>query len=390
MGKWEIIKLNELSLRMHQGINTVADKVEYQISGIPIIQSKNITQGNLDLEDVRYVNYENYEKYRSKYNPCIGDVLVSNIGTIGKSLVISKENSFLIAWNVFLISLKKEKMFPKYFNYFMNYLYLTNYYEKLLTGGTVKFINKKKMGDIEIPLPPIDVQKKIAQILDVASELIALRKKQLAELDNLIKSTFYDMFGDPVVNEKGWEVNRLGEKCNIITGNTPPRADKDNYGTFIEWIKSDNINTNAIYLTFAEEYLSEKGFKLCRYVDEPSVLMTCIAGSIKCIGNVAIANRKVSFNQQINAIVPKKNNVYYIYTLFLLTQQYIQSTINMSLKGILSKGKLTELKFIFPPIDLQNKFAQIVTKIEEQKALVQKALDESQYLFDSLMSEYFE
>lgn len=64
--------------------------------------------------------------------------------------------------------------------------------------------------------------------------------------------------------------------------------------------------------------------------------------------------------------------------------------INMSLKGILSKGRLSELRFVFPPIELQTQFAAIVTKIEEQKSLVQQALDESQHLFDSLMSQYFE
>ncbi len=258
------------------------------------------------------------------------------------------------------------------------------------TGSTFKAINKQNLSELLLPLPPLEIQKQIAKTLDTTSELLTMRKLQLSDLDMLIKSVFYDTLGDPVQNEKGWNKKRLIDECDIITGNTPSRKDPNNYGSFIEWIKSDNINTDNIYLSEATEYLSEKGFSLCRFVEAPSVLMTCIAGSIKCIGNVGVADRKVAFNQQINAIVPKKNNVLYLYTLFLLTQSYIQSTINMSLKGILSKGRLSELEFTFPPIPMQNRFAKIIVKIEEQKALVQKAIDETQLLFDSLMSQYFE
>lgn len=118
-----------------------------------------------------------------------------------------------------------------------------------------------------------------------------------------------------------------------------------NYGNYIEWIKSDNINTTSMYLTQAREGLSEEGLSIARSVDEGNILMTCIAGSLSCIGNVAIADRKVSFNQQINAIVPKENNHLFIYHLLLLSKPYIQGKVNMSLKGILSKGKLLELEF---------------------------------------------
>lgn len=124
----------------------------------------------------------------------------------------------------------------------------------------------------------------------------------------LIKSKFIEMFGDPVTNPMGWIKCRLDEECSIITGNTPSRAETKYYGEYIEWIKSDNINTSSSYLTKAEEYLSESGLSKCRYVEKDSILMTCIAGSIGCIGNIAITNRKVSFNQQINAIVLIKTN----------------------------------------------------------------------------------
>lgn len=208
-------------------------------------------------------------------------------------------------------------------------------------------------------------------------------------LDDLIKSKFVEMFGDPVFNEKQWKKTHLGDECNIITGNTPSRNKKEYYGDFIEWIKSDNINTPSNYITQAEEYLSEEGEKVGRTINANSILMTCIAGSISCIGNVAMTDRKVAFNQQINGIETLKNNVNFMYIQFLLSKEYIQSTINMSLKGILSKGKLSELEFIFPPIELQNQFADIVKKIDKQKVEIQNELIELKKVKEYLMNKYF-
>ena len=197
------------------------------------------------------------------------------------------------------------------------------------------------------------------------------------------------MFGDPVENPFKWDVIQLYNRCDIVTGNTPVREQSEYYGNYIEWIKSDNINTDDMYLTVAEEYLSEKGLSVGRCVGAGSVLMTCIAGSIGCIGNVGVANRKVAFNQQINAIVPNKDSSIFIYWLMVLSKKYIQGTVNMSLKGILSKGKLSELYFPFPPIELQHKFEKNAIVIDKSKLAVKKSLEELEILKKSLMQKYF-
>lgn len=179
------------------------------------------------------------------------------------------------------------------------------------------------------------------------------------------------MFGDPVYNPKGLIKKKLDSECDIITGNKPSRKVAEYYGDYIEWIKSDNINTPSSVLTGATEYLSEKGLAIAKSVEKGSILMTCIAESIKCIGNVAIADRKVSFNQQINAIVPKKNNTWFMYEQFELSKLYIQSTVNMSLKGILSKGKLSEIEFIFQPTELQNKYGLFAKQVDKLKFTIE-------------------
>lgn len=256
-------------------------------------------------------------------------------------------------------------------------------------GGVIKYIKLSNLTEIKFEQIKVQEQKNLVENLDKVQEIIDIREKQIEELDELIKSQFVEMFGNPVLNEKQWGKVPLGTECNIITGNTPSRNKQEYYGSFIEWIKSDNINTPSNYITQAEEYLSKEGENVGRTINEDNILMTCIAGSISCIGNIAMTDRKVAFNQQINGIETLKNNTIFMYVQFLLSKQYIQSTINMSLKGILSKGKLSELEFIFPPIKLQEQFAQKFQQIDKQKFKLQKSLEEIQKLQESLVNKYF-
>lgn len=291
-------------------------------------------------------------------------------------------------WNVdtaFGLCPNHSKLYPKYLYYFC----INHDFERINTTVTIPSLTKANLLNVEIPLPPLDEQRRIAAVLDKVSGLIAKRRQQLEMLDELVKARFVEMFGDPVENLKGWEKIALGKRCDIITGNTPSRSVTENYGEFIEWIKSDNINTPYIYLTKAQEYLSETGFQKCRFVETDTLLMTCIAGSINCIGNVAITDRRVAFNQQINAIVPKQDDVLYLYWLMLLSKPTIHRTINMALKGILSKGQLSKMAFPFPPIELQNQFADFANQTEKTKTTISHSLEKLETLKKALMQEYF-
>ena len=218
----------------------------------------------------------------------------------------------------------------------------------------------------------------------------AKRRKSLAQLDTLLQSTFLDMFGDPVTNPMGWETRAIREVGEVITGNTPSRKRTEYYGDDIEWVKSDNINDPSFFLTEAEERLSVAGKKVARTTPAGSVLVTCIAGSPSCIGNAAMANREVAFNQQINAFVPgERINVWFAFGTFLVGKRLVQSVSTNSMKGMVSKSAFSAMSIPVPPIPFQNSFAAIFESIELQKASQRAHLDELDTLFASLQSRAF-
>ena len=272
----------------------------------------------------------------------------------------------------------------KYLFYAVEHMNLAKYF----SGATIPHIYFKDYQKEPINIPDIETQRKISQIFGKIDALITSRKEQRTKLDQIVKSRFIELFGDPVGNPKGWTMVPLGTRCEIITGNTPSRAEAKNYGEFIEWIKSDNINTPYTFLTEAQEYLSEIGFQKCRFVEAGSLLMTCIAGSVNCIGNVAVADRRVAFNQQINAIVPNEDEVLYLYWLMLLSKPAIHRAINMALKGILSKRQLSEMMFPFPPVALQKQFVTFVEQTDKSKYRQEKCIGFFRCLEKSIRQEW--
>lgn len=272
------------------------------------------------------------------------------------------------------------------------YCFLDKYVETLrqqAIGGVIKYIKLGNLTEANIPIPSLDEQFSVVANVNKVNELIALRKEQLAKLDQLVKSRFVEMFGDPKSNPFGFERLMLKDTCKVITGNTPSRAVSEYYGDFVEWIKTDNIVNGLLNPTKAAESLSEKGMEAGRTVESGSILMACIAGSIASIGRVCVTDRKVAFNQQINAVVPEMYDILFLYSLLQISKDYLVEDINMALKGILSKSKLEEKEFIVPPMELQKQFADFVKQVDKSKFDLKQSLEKLETLKKSLMQQYF-
>ena len=360
-------------------INGYAFKPEQRGSeGLPIIRIQDLTGNAYDL------GYYNGD-YPKKIELNDGDVLISWSASLG--VYLWNRGKALLNQHIFKVVFDKVEIDKFYFMYAVEY----NLDKMSLKthGATMKHITKKDFDNVVIPYPDLDYQKEISYRLTSLKGIIKKYQKQLDLLDELVKARFVEMFGDPRINPMNFHKSRLKDTCDIITGNTPSRKNQEYYGNYIEWIKTDNIVTNKLNPTYAKENLSKEGMDVGRIVDKNCILMACIAGSISSIGKVCVTDRKVAFNQQINAIVPKKYNCMFLYVLLQVSKEYLVDGINMALKGILSKSRLEEKQFIVPPLELQNQFASFVEEIDKSRSRIQKSLEASQELFDSLMQEYF-
>lgn len=382
--KYKMLKLSDIG-NIITGNTPPKKNKEYYLNGVvPFVKPNNFNTSTISILSEAD---EKLSLSGAKAGRMVeaGTVLVTCIGTIGSVGIASRNICFNQQINA--IEPNPDIINNRYLAYAITKRRAE--LKAIANAPVVPIINKTQFSAFEIPVPSLETQKKIVEVLDKAQELIDARKEQIRLMDELIQSVFYDMFGDPVTNPKGWEQMKLKKSCNVITGNTPSRNELDNYGDYIEWIKSDNINTPYTFLTRAEEYLSEKGLKKGRFTEANSILMTCIAGSLSCIGNVAIADRRVAFNQQINAIVPLKYEKMFLYVMFLLTKSYIQNASSNSMKGMISKGKLQELQFIVPDRMLQEAFEEKVHKIEEQKEFLKQSLNELELNYYSLVKNAF-
>jgi type I restriction enzyme S subunit len=216
---------------------------------------------------------------------------------------------------------------------------MLQFQRRVFQGMCRQWVNQATVGrdsllGMHLPVPPLAQQQRIAETLDRAESLRAKRRSALAQLDTLTQSLFLDLFGDPATNPRGWPLVPIHEIGTVITGNTPSRDKAEYFGSAIEWIKSDNINTPYYYLTKASEGLSAIGKSVARTAPANSILVTCIAGSPDCIGNAAMTDREVAFNQQINALVPHRGDPHFIYAQLRVGKRIIRRASTDGMKGM--------------------------------------------------------
>jgi type I restriction enzyme S subunit len=285
-----------------------------------------------------------------------------------------------------------------------NYLWhwLTSSNSQLLSkarGATFLQVNRKDIESLQIPLPPLDEQKRIAAILDAADELRAKRRQTLVELDTLIQSTFLDMFGDPVTNPKGWNTDRFEKALEGIDSGWSPKclahsAEENEWG-----ILKLGAVTYCIY--------NDKTHKGLPPHEEPREKIEVKKGDLLfarknthdlVAGSAYVweTRPKLMLPDLIFRLQLKTENTYNkIFLWQLLVNKHQKKTIQKLAGGAagsmpnISKAKLKSVELVIPPLLLQQHFANIVEKIEAQKARCRSQLEELDTLFGSLQSKAF-
>ena len=392
---WEYKKLGEVT-SFFRGL-TYSGKDEVDKSNNIVLRSNNIdlSTNSLNFDELKFISDSITIPQDKKIRKNSIFMCMSNGSKqhLGKVAFIEKEYPYAFGGFMGLIVPNEDKLVPKFTYYYFCSQKFKAYLSAIGNGANINNIKYIDIAKDSIPLPPLSTQLAIVTELDKINELIRLKKEQLKDFDNLAQSLFYEMFGDPVENEKGWEMKKLGEIGEVKTRNTPSRSNDNFYNEkFIEWIKTDNIRNEQMNPTTAAEYLSRDGAECGRIVSKGSILVACIAGSLSSIGKCCITTKNVAFNQQINAITPYGDfcNSIYLYELIRNSYKYIQQNATTGMKHILSKSVFEKMKFPLPPLSLQRLFAQRIEQIEREKSEVQKSIQDLENLLASRIQYWFE
>ena len=273
----------------------------------------------------------------------------------------------------------------KYLCYALQGLNLSQF----VNGAAIPHIYFRDYGECTIPVPPIETQSCIVSELDLLQSIIDKQKAQVKELDNLAQAVFYDMFGDPVENEKGWEVKKLGEVCDEIGDGLHGTPQYDANGSFA-FINGNNLIDGKIVITDKTQFVTDAEAEKIFIAMDANTVLVSINGTL---GKTAIYN-----NERIvlgkSACYCKLNDV--LMAKFVLplmnTQEFQLFLENNSSKSTIKNVGLKAIRnyrIILPPLSLQQSFTTKIESIEKQKAAITKSIEETQKLFDYTMDKYF-
>lgn len=267
-------------------------------------------------------------------------------------------------------------------------LYKEEYIKSLGVGATFKEISKTIVASIPIPVPPLPVQARIVDELDCLQGILSKKRQQLAEYHSLAQAIFHQMFGDPVVNEKGWEMKRLGEVTNKIgSGATPKGGDKSYKKEGISLIRSLNVFNSY----FKEENLAhidnEQALALKNVtIEQGDILLNITGASVArcCIVPKHILPARV--NQHVS-IIRLNDSANQVFLAAQLTNTHMQEKIlNISrekaaTREALTKSQIEEFSIILPPLPLQQSFAARIAAIDSQREQLAASIRELETLF---------
>lgn len=278
-------------------------------------------------------------------------------------------------------------LIPKDFLLAKTLLYYLQWYNIPSLGYSRHY---KLLKELSIPIPSIIEQQSIVAELDKINELISLKKSQLSDLDALAQSIFYEMFGDPVVNERGWEVKKLGEITEVGTGSTPDRKNESYYRGNNPWVKSTEVCNCAIY--DVQEYISDEALEKtnCTMYPENTILIA-MYGQGKTRGQIGMLKLVACTNQAVAAILPSAVlEPNFLYQHLYLMYENIRSMARGGNQANLNLALVKSVRIMIPPLPLQQSFAAKIEAIERQKQQAKQSLKDLETLLASRMQYWFE
>lgn len=312
-----------------------------------------------------------------------GDFILSNSMSFGKPYILDIDGCIHDGWLV--IHDDNDTFDKSYLYYLLGNPNMYREFQRLAVGGVVNNLNSEIVRNVVVAIPSRSEQSNIVSELDLLQSIIDKQKSQLKELDNLAQAVFFDIFGDPVENNKKWDKKRIDEIGEIVSGSTPSTTDESNWNGDVNWITPAEMGVQ-LYYGETQRKITQKAAKSLTLMPVGTVLLSSRAP----IGKLAISTVPMCCNQGFKNIICGKsiNNIFMYYYLMLTMDNVIALGRGATFKEV-SKQGISAYNVIVPPLPLQQSFAAKIESIEKQKAAINKSIEESQKLFDYTMDKYF-
>ena len=361
---------------------------------IPVLRAGNIQDSKIIEEDYVYVSND---LVKNKQYLKHGDVLIAassgSISIVGKAAMIEYDMNATFGAFCKVLRPNSEKINIRYFKHFFETDYYKRTIKSLAEGANINNLKTEHFDDLEIPLPPLDQQKKIAAILDAADACRQKTKALIEKYDELTQSLFLDTFGDTKLNPKGWPTMSLVDACEEVIDcphSTPKYVVKE---TEYPCIRTTELNGGSINWS-KMKYLDYEGYieRTKRLVPKSGDI---IYGREGTFGEAAIvpAGCQMSLGQRVMLFRPKNSimNSTFFHAVIRskgLYHQALRVTCGSTV-GHINVKDIKKFKLIITPIKLQNQFAERVQAIEEQKTQAEASLAQAEDLFNSLLQRAF-
>ena len=360
-------------------------------SGYPITRIETISNRTVDRSKMGYAGVTDVTKY-SDFVLQDGDILMSHINSethLGKVAHYKKKEEEIIIHGMNLLCLRprKELVDSRYAFYYLS----SEAFLRQIPRITKKSVNQASFNvaalkELIFPIPTMETQKKVVSILDKANELIAMRKEQLAKLDQLVKSGFIELFGDPKYNKTN--LVKIGEIGALTSGGTPSRAKPEYFEGDIRWYSAGELN--SLYLPDSVEHISEAALQQssAKLFNKGTLMIGMYDTAAFKMG---ILTENSSSNQACANLNPQQGyNIVWLYYLFdIMKPIFLQERQGVRQKN-LSLSKIKEFEVPCASFELQDQFAAFVEQTDKSKLAIQQSLDKLETLKKALMQKYFE
>lgn len=395
---WDYKKLGDICTIERGGSpRPISEYITEDPNGINWIKIGDAVEGSKYINSTKErIRVEGMKKSRFVHK---GDFILSNSMSFGKPYILGVDGCIHDGWLV--IHDDNNTFIKDYLYYYLSSPTMYRKFESLAVGGVVNNLNSQLVRNVYVSIPPIEEQKAICSLLDKMNRVIEAKKEQLKELDNLAQAIFYDMFGDPVTNEKGWKYCKLADLIaeSVILyhldgnhGGDYPRSEE-----FVEvgvpYIGANAIINGDVDFSMAKHLTNERAKQLRKGIAKNNDVLFAHNATVGPVAILKTNEEKVILSTSLTAFRCNEDRMSpYFLKSYMKSEWFV-----CQYKGIMKQAtrnqvpitKQKEMLFILPPLPLQQSFAEKVKAIERQKELINQSIKDVQTLFDAKMDYYF-